>query len=380
MGSKCTMSKTRISATLRLAIYEAYNGKCFYTGVPVSYIDFEVDHIIPESLASEMENIKKRLGLGDDFHINSVENLVPSRPGINLRKNDEMFSDNTLLLYLEQTKAKKEMVIALRDKYEKHRRLGNGYKAIDKMLVNGSMSIEEVRDYVHVKIMEQWKDKKITLNDPIRFEDGEMREVAVNEDHKELLMRTLELFGNGQGVVLVGDNDESVEVHTLSEWKEYTERGFCPNTNMDIKMSGVFECLDGLLTALENAQMAKLSFVEGQSMRDLAERFSASVLIDVENELKDNTVGELVKEGKAEIVEQEDDSNVVCIRYGGFLTTFSEQFRADLTNDGIENIFCNVWRNADGGSMGWGETMILGCHKKDGVIEDEGAAMESQCK
>lgn len=376
MGSKCTMSKTRISATLRLAIYEAYNGKCFYTGMPVSYIDFEVDHIIPESLVAEIENIKKRLGLGDDFHINSVENLVPSRPGINLRKNDEMFSDNTLLLYLEQTKAKKETVLALCDKYQKQRNLGNGVKALDKMLANGSISIEEVNDYIHWKIMEQWKDRKIILSDPIRFEDGEMREVAVNEDHKELLTRTLELFESGQGVVLVGDNDESVEVHTLSEWKEYTERGFCPNTNADIKMSSTFEFLDGLLTALEIAQMAKLSFVEGQSMRDLAERLSASVLIDVEQELPEGTVGDLVKEGKAEIIELGDDANVVCIRYGGFLNTFSEQFRADLTNDGIENIFCYVWRNADGGSMGWGETMILGCHRKDGVIEEECAAME----
>lgn len=63
-----------------------------------------------------------------------------------------------------------------------------------------------------------------------------------------------------------------------------------------------------------------------------------------------------------------NEDNSVCVRYGGFLNTFSEQFRADLTNDGIENIFCYVWRNADGGSMGWGETMILGCHSKDGVI------------
>lgn len=100
-------------------------------------------------------------------------------------------------------------------------------------------------------------------------------------------------------------------------------------------------------------------------------RLSASVLTDVEQELPDGTIGELMKEGKAEIVVLEDDANVACIRYGGFLNTFSEQFRADMTNDGIENIFCNVWRNADGGSMGWGETMILGCHRKDGVIEEE---------
>lgn len=365
------MRKTKIPDALRLAIYEAYKGKCFYTGVPVAYIDFEVDHIIPESLSSEIETIKERLGLGVDFHINSVENLVPSRSGINLRKNGELFSDNSLLLYFEQTKAKKETVIALREKYEQQRKLGNGYKAIDRILANGTISMEEVCDYIHWKIMEQWKDRRITLNSPICFADGEMTEVAVNDSHKELLTRTLELFGNGQGVVLVRDNDENVEVHTLSEWKEYTERGYYPNTNAYIKMSSTFEFLDGLLTALENAQMHKLSFVEGQSMRILAGRLSASVLIDIENELKDETVGELVKEGKAEIIEQENNANAVCIRYGGFLNTFTEQFRADLTNDGIDNILCYVWRNADGGSMGWNETMILGCHSKDGVIEEE---------
>ena len=365
------MSKTKIEDTLRLAIYEAYKGRCFYTRKPVSYIDFEVDHIIPESLAAEVEVIKKRLGMGDDFHINSVENLVPSRPGINLRKNGELFSDNTLLLYFEQTKAKKEKVVALLDKYERQRNLGNGYRAIDKIIANGSMSIEEVSDYIHWKIMEQWKEKTITLNDPISFVDGELREVAVNDSHKELLTKTLELFSNGQGVMLLRGNDESVEVHTLSEWKEYTEKGYYPNTNADIKMSRTFEFLDGLLTALDIAQMCKVSFVEGQGMRDLVGRLSASVLIDVEQELPDGTIGELMKEGKAEIVVLEDDANVACIRYGGFLNTFSEQFRADMTNDGIENIFCNVWRNADGGSMGWAETMILGCHRKGGVIEEE---------
>ena len=131
----------------------------------------------------------------------------------------------------------------------------------------------------------------------------------------------------------------------------------------------MFVFLDGLITALDNAQMHKLSFVEGGSMKDLVGRLSAQVLIDVENELPVVSIGELVKEGKAEITEY--NANSVCIRYGDFLNTFSEQFRADLTKDGIENIFCYVWRNADGGSMGWGETMILGCHSNGGLVEDE---------
>ena len=61
------MSKTKIEELYRLAIYNAYKGKCFYTDEPIAYQDFEVDHIIPESMASEIEDINKRLHLGDDF-------------------------------------------------------------------------------------------------------------------------------------------------------------------------------------------------------------------------------------------------------------------------------------------------------------------------
>lgn len=363
------MSRTRIEDSLRLAIYEAYKGKCFYTREPVSYIDFEVDHLIPESQESDIENIKKRLGLEDDFHINSEENLVPSRPGINLRKGDQMFPDNTLLLYLEQTKSRKQAIIELHEKYKKQSKQNNAYKTIDKLLVSGIISLEDLNDYIHWKIMEQWRNKAITLDFPIRFADGEMRELLINDSHRELMTKALELFGDGKGVEMVGDNDNKVEVHSLSEWKEYTKKGYYPNTNADIRMSGTFEFLDGLLTALDIAQKPRLSFVEGQNMRELLGRFSASVLINMENEIADVTIDELVKVGEIEIREQEGNS--VCIRYGGFLNTFIEQFRADLTKDGIENIFCYVWRNADGGSMGWGETMILGCHSKDGVIEEE---------
>lgn len=53
--------------------------QCFYTEKPVPYQDFEIDHIIPESRESDIEDIKKKLGLGDDFHINSVEKRTGGR-------------------------------------------------------------------------------------------------------------------------------------------------------------------------------------------------------------------------------------------------------------------------------------------------------------
>jgi len=96
------MSKTKLDDSWRLAIYDAYKGKCFYTGEPVTYQDFEVDHIIPQSRESDIEDIKKRLGLSDDFHINSVENLVPSRSGINLQKNNQTFSGKRTIFRVKE--------------------------------------------------------------------------------------------------------------------------------------------------------------------------------------------------------------------------------------------------------------------------------------
>ena len=37
----------------------------------------------------------------------------------------------------------------------------------------------------------------------------------------------------------------------------------------------------------------------------------------------------------------------------------------------IENVVLCAEDGRYGGSMGWGETMILGCHNKDGVIEED---------
>ena len=363
------MSKTKINNLLRMALYEAYGGKCFYSGMPIDYQDFQVDHIIPEALGLELEAIKSKLGLDESFQINCVENLVPCKPGLNNRKNDELFPENTIRYYLGQTNSKKGKVLKLLDMYQQKRNRGNVYKAIDKELAKGDISLKELKEYVQTKMMEEFRNKKIKLNYPIRLENGVVDELAVSDDYNNLVAKPLELFDEGKGVRPVNDAADEVEVHTLSEWKEYTEKDFFPNTNADIRVSAAFEYLDALLVVLDVAEQPKTSFFDGETMKDLVSRFSVKTLMDVEDELTESTVGELLQNGKLEIFEISDTS--VTIRCCGFINTFMEQLRADLTHDGLENIFCYVWRNADGGSMGWGETMILGCHSKEGLVEQE---------
>lgn len=52
------MSKMRIENSLRLTVYDAYKWRFFYMGNPVPYIDFEADHIIPESQETIIESLK----------------------------------------------------------------------------------------------------------------------------------------------------------------------------------------------------------------------------------------------------------------------------------------------------------------------------------
>ena len=197
------MSKTRIKDSLRLAIYDAYRGKCFYTEEPVPYQDFELDHIIPESRESDIEDVKKRLGLSDDFHINSVENLVPSRPGINLRKNGQIFSDYTLLLYFEQTKAKKATIEALHEKYKKQSKLGDGYKAIEKLLVSGKISMEKINDYI--------------LYATGALEIHTIDYSGSNKYILSLLGEKLLLFGCGINLEMKREKGTNVELPTMTE-------------------------------------------------------------------------------------------------------------------------------------------------------------------
>lgn len=82
------MSKTKIDPLLRVALYETYGKKCFYTGVPLDFTSFEVDHIIPESYSGRLEELRLALGIDSDFSINGIDNLVPAANSFNKKKGD----------------------------------------------------------------------------------------------------------------------------------------------------------------------------------------------------------------------------------------------------------------------------------------------------
>lgn len=59
---------------LRRAMYEVFDGKCFYTGRAIMFNDIHIDHIVPKSIGGE----------------DCIENYVLCSQYINLKKNDRI--------------------------------------------------------------------------------------------------------------------------------------------------------------------------------------------------------------------------------------------------------------------------------------------------
>lgn len=94
---------------LRVALFEEYDGRCFYEGTPIRFKDMHIDHIIPKSIKDRemLETIGKELGLPHDFNVNSLYNLVPCSPNSNLCKNKSVYPIHYLEKLILDTSSKK---------------------------------------------------------------------------------------------------------------------------------------------------------------------------------------------------------------------------------------------------------------------------------
>lgn len=75
------MVKRKFSDAERYAIYTAHKEKCYMCTKPVDLYSMQVDHVIPETLADDLEELAKTiqsLGLPENFDIQSFENWLPS--------------------------------------------------------------------------------------------------------------------------------------------------------------------------------------------------------------------------------------------------------------------------------------------------------------
>jgi hypothetical protein len=355
------MSKQRIGDLLRLALLEAYHWKCFYTGEPLFWSDVEIDHIIPESKEGNLQELKKELRLDDNFDIHGLENLVPCRHDVNRRKGDSIISNLKLMYYLERAFAKKTTIKKILLKFKKKRSIDQ----ITKSLIGGFMSSGIKLDefpQVFLRVMKDlYSEEQIKLKVPIEFREMSLGELSQKEGLNNYEDKPLSIFPDSDaGIELVHDNGNKIEVKTLEEWKRYTAEGYYPLTTVAMKLSAIFTRLETLVEILPKVNLPLRSYIKGKTLRELLPEMDNTLLkvCDVEDEIDVTSIGGLIYSGTVKI-EEEDDDSVTLLVNDSIRILVKEQFRADITGNGIEDIFCYWGFDAIGGSFGGGGDVIL---------------------
>ena len=107
----------------RLAVFTAHGTrqgtKCWLCGEPLSFIEMEVDHVLPEKLlndGAELARVLNEFGLPRDFNLNSFENWLPAHAHCNLQKLKHVFRPTPLIQrWLDRARERADHARELRD-------------------------------------------------------------------------------------------------------------------------------------------------------------------------------------------------------------------------------------------------------------------------
>lgn len=348
----------------RAAIWEAHSKRCPYTGDLIAYAELEIDHVIPITVTpDDLARLKRETIVADDFDLNGLGNLLPTKRFPNGGKSDRVRPNNVLIHFLDVAQQHRPSIETQLNAALDERKTLTAYLRLKAKAERNAIKVEDVVD-VH------------------RQQEGSTRlrhspELAGTEDVTLLnaaLARALmaKPFALGGGsideVVLHDDHGNKAICSNCVEFLTAQRKGYWPDTQFDITCYGMAERNCAMLATLETATFAPISAIRYPRVtcRDL-DRWSSAwvkqVWIEFDAE-KDSplfdrcpTIADLVSAGACTIVEQ-DDWRVVIEPAGGFGLALSELFRADLDGDGEEEILVFDLLYATGGTLRAGSVAV----------------------
>jgi hypothetical protein len=128
---------------------EAHGRKCAYCWEPVSLRNVEIDHIIPESLAEQPDNLAnllQQIGLPATFDLRSDLNLVPACSGCNTMKRARTFSPPREIILLEIAAQKSPRVASLRAQFALEVDANKHLDPLATAVDNGAITVAEILD------------------------------------------------------------------------------------------------------------------------------------------------------------------------------------------------------------------------------------------
>lgn len=128
--------------------------------------DFEVDHILNESLEVDPEKRSELVadyGLQTDFSINSFENWASSHKHCNRMKSDATFNKNSALYFLLIADKKAKKARAIYRALERENNVAKVRAQLRVLIENGKITPHEIADFANSVV----RNADIGLNNPV---------------------------------------------------------------------------------------------------------------------------------------------------------------------------------------------------------------------
>lgn len=360
-----TKAKRRqIPTEERAAIWEAHNKRCPYTGDLIGFAELEIDHVVPVTIApDELARLKRDKIIGDDFDLNGLGNLLPTKRFPNGTKSDRIRSNNVLINFLDVARQHRVQIETQLAAALDERKTLTAYLRLKAKADRNSIEVEDVVD-VH-----RQQEGSTRLRHAPELAGAEDVTVLNATLAGDLMVKPFALGGGSiDEVVLRDDDGNKVACANCVEFVAAQQKGYWPESQFDINCYGMAERNCAMLAALETAAFAPTSAIRYPRVtcRNL-DRWSSAWVRRVCFEFdpaKDGplfdrcpTIAHLVAEGACTVVEQ-DDWRVRLEPAGGFGLALSELFRADLDGDGEEEILVFDLLYATGGTLRAGSVAI----------------------
>lgn len=152
------MGKYSFTAAQRSAIYVKHGEKCYMCTSPIDLKSMQIDHIIPESLLADKDQLSSVLndfGLPSDFDLNGYGNWLPSCATCNRKKSAKVFTPSPIIqIEIESAINKADEVAELAQKTVSNRELSKAINTLDRAKESGGiseefkMSLQPIIDYL----------------------------------------------------------------------------------------------------------------------------------------------------------------------------------------------------------------------------------------
>lgn len=365
------MARKALPTSKRAAIWRAHERRCIYCTELITFADLDVDHIVPSRLKDQPEEFAKLLdeyGLSNDFDVDSLLNLVPSHRHCNLQKKGQVLPKSRALHFLSIAKDKQKKAYKIELEL-KEQALKDKFTVILQVAFDeGRISREELSSIVAGYAESQNMFEVLT---PLPFVDSELKGFLSSTDVDSLYDRPILPRLHGLDKLTMArattSDEEKIEVRTCREWVEAVRDGYYALSTYDIKEETFFKRVYALVVALAQAKVPKDRFISDLKVSianfDLLPVTLLPALSgDSIEELrcfKSEGVGisDLISQGRVKVVSSSPLSLTLHYDYMGLY--LNEILRADLNDDGVEDLLIGSYEWALEGTFGAGCMIAL---------------------